>query len=628
MNRERLDQLCERALLALTLGLLIFAPLALGAARPQDFLVVQLLTVTAAALWLARLWLQPQPRLLWPPACWAVLAFTAYAVVRYFFADLEYPARAELVRVVCYAVCFFVVLQNLHRQESVKLISLALIGVTLLIAGYALVQFCTGNFHVWNFAGLYPGRATGTYICPNHLAGLLELALPLALAWAVASRAKLWLKILLSYAALVMAGALVVTLSRGGWLASGLSLAVFTGALVLRRSVRWRALFALIGVLVVVGFIAARTPSVQFRFQKVLGGNSEGKKIEDVRFQFWQPAGEIWREHFWCGAGPAAFDYHFTAHRPADVQLRPDRVHNDYLNTLADWGVVGLTLVLLAVGCVAVGVAQTWPFVRGGSRDLGDNRSDKFAFLLGAATALLALLLHSVVDFNMHIPANALLVVTLLALLTAQLRFATEKFWVRAAHLPRLALTLALLAAIIFLGAQGARRLREHRAEQKVLACPLGSLAEIAALEKQFAIEPKNPATAYALGDAFRLRSMEGNRNYATLGTNALAWLDRSLALNPYDALTWVRRGMTLDWLDRFDEGSAAFARAETLDPNGPFTIAHLGWHHLNLGDQAAARACFERSLHARFYDNPTATEYLSLLDRRFREAAAPPARF
>ena len=624
MNRDSLDQLGERALLALTLALLLFAPLALGAARPQDFLVVQLLTLLSALVWLCRLWLKPQPRLLWPPVSWAVLAFTAYAVARYFFADLEYPARQELARVVCYAVIFFVILQNLHRQESVKLISFTLIGVGLLISLYALAQFITGNFHVWQFPGYYPGRATGTYICPNHLAGLLELILPLALAWALVSRTKLWLKILLGYAALVMAGALVVTLSRGGWLAGGLALVAFTTALVLRRSVRWRAVFALLGVLVVVGFIAARAPAVQFRFQKMFGGNSEEKKIEDVRFQFWKPAIEIWRANFWCGAGPAAFDYRFTAHRPADVQMRPDRVHNDYLNTLADWGVVGLALVLAAVGCVAVGVVKTWLFVRGGSRDLGDNRSDKFAFLLGAATAIFALLLHSIVDFNMHIPANAIVVVTFLALLSAQQRFATEKFWVREGKFLRLALTLALLAAIIFLGAQGARRTREHFAEQKVLRTRLGSLEQITALQNAFAIEPKNFSLAYEIGEAYRLRSMEGNRNYAALGTNALEWFDRSLTLNPYDALAWVRRGMTLDWLDRPDEGSAAFVRAELLDPNGSFTVALLGWHQVQLGDFAAARACFERSIRCWWQDNATATEYLNIVNRRLQEAAAP----
>jgi O-antigen ligase len=596
----------------------------MGAARAQEFLAVQSLTLTAAALWLARLWLQPQPRLLWPPACWGVLAFTAYAVTRYFFADLEYLARQELARVVCYAVIFSVVLQNLHRQESVKIISFTLIGVAFLIAGYALAQFCTGNFHVWKYDGLYPGRATGTYVCPNHLAGLLELTLPLALAWALVSRAKLWLKILLGYAALVMAGALVTTLSRGGWLAAGLSLVAFTAALVLRRSVRWRALLALVGLLVVAGFLAARNPTVQFRFQRIFGDQAVGEQVEEVRFQFWKPALEIWQENFWCGAGPDAFTQHFPAHRPAAVQLRPTRAHNDYLNTLADWGVVGLALVLATVGCVATGVARTWTFARGNRRDLGDNRSDKFALLLGAATALLALLLHSALDFNMHIPANALIAVTLLALLTAQLRFATEKFWARAATFPRLALTLALLAAIIFLGVQGLRRTRELCAEEKVLACPLGSLEQIAALEKQFAVEPKNFATAYALGDAFRLRSMDGNRNYAALGTNALVWLNRSRALNPYDALTCVRLGMTLDWLGRLDEGGAAFARAETLDPNGNFTVAHLGWHQVQLGDWAAARACFERSVYCWYQDNPTAMTYLPLANRRLQEATAP----
>src|SRR5437870_1484244 len=76
MYRELLDKWCERGILGLVLGILMFGPLATGAVRTPDFLVIQGLTVGVILLWGLRLWLSPRPRFLWPPICWAVVAFT------------------------------------------------------------------------------------------------------------------------------------------------------------------------------------------------------------------------------------------------------------------------------------------------------------------------------------------------------------------------------------------------------------------------------------------------------------------------------------------------------------------------------------------------------------------------
>ena len=84
MNREALDRWCERGILALVLAILVFGPLATGAVRTRSFLIIQGLTVGVLLLWGARFWLNPRPQLLWPPICWAVVAFTVYAIVRYF----------------------------------------------------------------------------------------------------------------------------------------------------------------------------------------------------------------------------------------------------------------------------------------------------------------------------------------------------------------------------------------------------------------------------------------------------------------------------------------------------------------------------------------------------------------
>src|ERR1044071_10318191 len=114
----------------------------------------------------------------------------------------------------------------------------------------------------------------------------------------------------------------------------------------------------------------------------------------------------MWEQNIMWGVGPAHYDYRFREFRPQTLQARPNRVHNDYLNTLTDWGIVGFTLVAAAWGLLAWGVVKTWQNAIHAEKDIGRKRSNKFAFVLGESVGLIAILIHSFVDFNMHIPSN------------------------------------------------------------------------------------------------------------------------------------------------------------------------------------------------------------------------------
>ena len=204
MNRETLDKFCERGVLALVLAILIFGPLAMGAVDAWAFLVIQALTIVVMLLWALRLWISPNPRLLWPPICWVVLAFALYAIGRYLTADIEYIARLQLIQVLMYAFLFFVIVNNVNRQEWTQLISLTLIFLAAGISCYAVYQFLAHSNHVWNLLSPYPGRGMGTYISPNDFAGFLEMLVPLAVAYALVGRVKPLARVLLIYAAVVM----------------------------------------------------------------------------------------------------------------------------------------------------------------------------------------------------------------------------------------------------------------------------------------------------------------------------------------------------------------------------------------------------------------------------------------
>ena len=431
----------------------------------------------------------------------------------------------------------------------------------------------------------------------------------------------------------MIAAGIVVSLSRGGWISSVIALLVFFGVLSWYRKYRLVSAVAL-GVFVAgAAFVYHGSYAVRTRTEEI--PDERTKVTKDMRSALWVPAIRMWEDHPWWGVGPAHYDARFRGYRPDRVQLSPIRAHNDYLNTLADWGLAGTVLVVSAWALLAVGVARTWPYLRLSSGDLaaksgrGRSGSTRFAFVLGASAGLLAILAHSVVDFNMHIPANAILAVTLMALLSVCVRFATSRHWVELGRWSKCLASLVLAGGVVYLAPQSWRTASEfvwlNAAEHKAKF----SQRQLDALNQAFAIDPMNSETAYAIGETLRWRSQEGNQSfgdpyqddYRRLAERSLEWFQRAMKLNPWDSRPCAGAGWCLDWLGRQAESPGYFGRAEQLDPNNYYTLNNIGLHYIQLGDFAASRPWFERSLRLEL-DNAIAWNYLQIANSRLLEAA------
>jgi O-antigen ligase/tetratricopeptide (TPR) repeat protein len=624
-SRKSLDAGCERGILALLLGMLVFAPLAFGAVDEWSLVIVQGMAAVIFALWGAHLWLNPKPKLLWPPLAWVVAIFAVYAIARYFTSDIEYVARGEVIQVLLLAVIFFVVVNCLYGQDEAQTISFTLITLATLISVYAVAELITHSDRVWNMHSGYVGRAGGTYISPNDLAGLLGMLLPLALAYLLVGRVGIVTRILLLYAVVAMLAGLSATFSRAGWVASGMGVLFVLGTLLCHRNHRLRALLLLLALLAGGGIFVTEYLSKTVGFeQRVVKPDTGGPGVLDfnTRFELWRACERMWQDHYWFGVGPAHFDYRFPEYRPAIIQERPNRAHNDYLNLLADWGTVGGAIVLSGLGIFMLGLWKTWPHVRRAEVDFGRGLSNRFAFFLGASGGLFSLAVHSVADFNLHIPANALVGVTLLALLSSNLRFATAQYWRRAGAPTKLAFTIALAATTILFVMDGWRRGHEAfwlgKAERQEAFSP----EKEALLQKAFASEPQNFQTAYDIGECLRNQSFAGGDDFANLAHEAGDWYSQAIRLNPYYGYSFLRTGMCLDWLGQSGAAEKYYEEAEPLDPNGYFMVANIGWHYVQIKDYAMARQYFLRSMSL---DNSTAfaQNYLSICEKKMLEKAS-----
>ncbi len=270
------------------------------------------------------------------------------------------------------------------------------------------------------------------------------------------------------------------------------------------------------------------------------------------------------------------------------------------------------------------GVFRTSKFVRRQGSDLSLNPGNRAAFVFGASLGLLAILVHSFTDFNMHIPANAILTIGLMALLSSHLRFATERFWIGTGLIGTILATALGLGGLIYLGDQGWQHAREYVWLQRAASEKSYTLTRLDALKRAAAIEPMNFETVHEIGETFRQMSWQGDEDYPMLAQEAIQWFQRAARLNPYDPYNSMRIGMCLDWLGRHEEAAPYFEQALKRDPNNYYVLAHQGWHFVQTGDYRAAKRWFERSLEVlNQWHNPIAWTYLEIVNRKLKE---PPA--
>lgn len=614
---EAVDLFCERGILGIILAALIYAVLAFGGVRTPDFVNIQGLTIVGLALWLVRIWVKPKFRLLWPPMSWAVLAFVVYAVVRCLTDNLHYPARHELSSILTYASLFFLASNNLTRRNTATIVSMTLVCVAFGVSALAMYQFSSHSGEIWGMykPAQYLARASGTFVNPNHLAGFLELIVPLAIAYMFMGRLPIIAKVLLAYCTLMMIAATCMSLSRGGMLVMGVTLTAIFVALLFQRDFWLKSMVSMILLAALIGGALTQVTAVERRFGKLVTDNG---KVDDARVHIWNAAEHIYAKAPMLGPGPGHFDYEYREYEPKGWVERAQYAHNDYLNALCDWGAVGLLILLGCCVLLYVGVLKTWPFVRKQPNEIGRMRSNKGALVFGGAFSILAILLHSFTDFNLHIPANAMVSAVIAALLTAHWRFATEGYWLNPRVSGKVLLSACVIAIAIYVGAQASKDRAEFTWLDRAQKIENYSNEKLSALTQAWNIAPDNYQTAYEIGEYYRLQSWAGDKGYEKSAQEAMTWYDRAMALDPYDPFTPMRYGMTMDWLDKHDEAGKYFEKAKQLAPNDFTVLTYLAWHQIQIDNWKEADRMLREML--TYYWTDTAAGYLELVERHLSE--------
>ena len=280
-----------------------------------------------------------------------------------------------------------------------------------LVAIFGILQQLTFNGKLYWFREMrYGGIPFGPYVNRNHFAAFVELVLPVALVPLVLGKVRKERWYVVGIFALFPIGALFLSASRGGVVSFGVELGVLVLVMVLRRTGGKHVLaggLILLFAFLLVSWLGVR--QILDRFSSLQSLEVTTGKRASMRQDTWR----IFLDHPWTGTGLGTIQTVFPAYETLYDGKVVNHSHNDYLEALAETGVAGAACCLWFLGVLLyLSLRQL----------LQLDKPFAAALHLSGLVACVGFLVHSLVDFNLHIPANALLFLLMAHLATGEIR--------------------------------------------------------------------------------------------------------------------------------------------------------------------------------------------------------------
>lgn len=300
----------------------------------------------------------------------------------------------------------------LRRESAIRQAGiLVILGVALAVVG--IVQRAMFNGKIYGFWEVSEGATPfGPNVNRNHFAGWMLMGLPVAVGYLFAlvsrglpqnprlrnllewfSTAQSTRAITTGFAILVMALALVLTMSRSGMLSLAVAFTFASTVMARRQTGRMRravsVAFILFIVMTVVLWVGLET--LQNRFSET--------SLEEInrRPAIWADTIRIVEDFWLTGTGLNTYGISTLLYQKALPGLHVREAHNDYLQLLAEGGVMLGAPIALALFAFAFEVR----------RRLREDVGSIWWIRMGAVVGLIAIALQSVVEFSLQMPGNA-----------------------------------------------------------------------------------------------------------------------------------------------------------------------------------------------------------------------------
>jgi O-antigen ligase len=409
---------------AIRLGICVlvaFAVVSFGGVESWGNLILEIGAALLFVLWAAIVALRGRAEIFGSWLFVPVLGLGAVALMQFAAGASVYPylTKIELLRWSACALLLFLAIQSFQTKEQIKQFVWLLLSLGFAVSLFGIVQYFSSNGKIyWAVAPPTGTSPFGPFVNPNHFAGLVELVAPLGLAllfFPSRSREKVPLLLLFT---IVPIGAVFLSASRAGIIVVVLEFVLLAFFSRVHRMGRKQLLGAtMIGLLAGGMVLWLGVTKALERFEQLAHQGVSG----ELRVAMDEDTWRIFRDHAWTGTGLGTLIAVYPRYESFYNGTTVDHAHNDFLELLADTGLVGGLCGALFIGLLFRGGFANFQIAAGGTAR---------ALVAGPLVACAGMLLHSLVDFNLHIPSNALIFLLLAFLATTRTtdapRFALE----------------------------------------------------------------------------------------------------------------------------------------------------------------------------------------------------------
>ncbi|MGH9820125.1 MAG: O-antigen ligase family protein [Pyrinomonadaceae bacterium] len=307
------------------------------------------------------------------------------------------------------SILFSSVLMAIDSASRIRKFTTLIVVFGFVFAFYAILQSFLSPNLIYGIYGSPYASPFGSFVNRNNSAAFLEMSIcvPLGLLFAGSiSRDK---RLVLITAISLMGIALILSGSRGGFVAMLAGLIVLV---ILTRTSHGRKQFILrvslaaaLVLTIVGGAILVGGENSLSRFAETAQSND----ATSSRVYIWKVTLKVIAANMPFGAGLGAFGTAFTPFDTNGGLLRIEQAHNDYLQIASDAGVVGIVL----------GGGFLFLLIRTGIRSSATRNSYRRGVAVGAFAGCCSILIHSLFDFVLHTTALSILFLMLTALIVA-----------------------------------------------------------------------------------------------------------------------------------------------------------------------------------------------------------------
>lgn len=384
-------------------ALVTFCVLAYGVVEVWSTSVLEIAAASLLLVWAVHFFRSPEEKIAWSPLNAPLLGLIGLGAFQLLLRTTAYPylTQTELLKLAAYFVVFFLAAQAFQGRKDLEHFLWFLVLLSFAVSLFGIVQHFTSDGTIYWFQTLPEGGDPfGPYVNRNHFAGFVELTAPVGLALMIFRGIRRDLYALAGVLCIVPLGALILSGSRGGIVAILLAIGVLA---LLTRTRRNHgsdgprlAVMGIIALAAVAFIVWLGADQALRRFSTLPSKDVSMERRGTMALG----AARIFIHHPILGSGLGTLVSVFPEYESAYDGRLVDHVHNDYAELLAEMGILGGICGLIFLGRLFRSARESFEAEQGHfSR----------ALHAGAIASVCAMLLHSLVDFNLHIPANTIL---------------------------------------------------------------------------------------------------------------------------------------------------------------------------------------------------------------------------